>query len=517
MTKLFFTASLLLTLLIPVNIYGGEGQDGLKRVWSVEGENKVKTIYDNEGKLVSIQAWNRKTGKAIPVLQLLGGRMQEKNTETLADMQQRLMNMERLFVEQNQVIDEQKLLLLEQARIINQFKPEQVAVKDAKKEEPGEEKKEGWYDKVDIAVSGTAVAQTVLDSKRAYNPQRNLTDVNGKFGLEIQWADSTRGLAYANFEAGSGNGLDVHLANLSALNDTPDSDPNLHLKEFWYEYHTSKDLQQGTPSYERFGPWWKRDEPPRKFEQGHLSLKVGKVDLSSEFDNNNIANDSAGQFISYPFVKNPAIEYPADNGPGVRVKYGLSEDFELALAYSDADGAFDDAFEHPFIIGQLQFCNSEKSRPGNYRLYFWQNNKNHTKILDGTRVREEGSGFGLSADQELNDTWKAFVRYGAQDEDVYAVDETFSFGFEYSGRLFGNSERPLGLAYGINKLGSDQKAQNRGNGINSGDESLFELYYFLRNKGNLGLSAHLQWVDNPNGMKANGDAWIFGTRMQLDF
>jgi carbohydrate-selective porin OprB len=362
---------------------------------------------------------------------------------------------------------------------------EQSSVNDVKKEE---EKR--WYEKIDIAVGATGVLQGSAGVKKRLSSEGNVTDGTASFDLELSIPVTPSGKFFTLFEAGSGDGIDGDIPTLSGFNDAANDDDRLRLSELWYEHN-----------------WFGE----------RLRIRAGKIDLTTDFDTNAVANDEKTQFLSGGFVNNLAIELPDDNGIGAMIWFSFRDDLGIGIGFGDADGDGDDLFDDAFSIAELDFKPKIGERQGNYRVYGWLNDKEHVDLKDPDKTGEKNYGVGLSFDQEITEVLTLFARYGWQRGSVSQIEHAWSAGLQCSGKFYGRKDDVIGLAYGMAIIGSDWEDTDRDNGIRSGNEHHVELYYNLKVNDHLSLSPDIQWVKNANGDRDNDDVWAFGLRARLSF
>ncbi|HNX04929.1 MAG TPA: carbohydrate porin [Opitutales bacterium] len=344
-----------------------------------------------------------------------------------------------------------------------------------------------WYDAIEIALGATGVVQGSSGAGDLIG-DGDKTDGSASIDIEITAHATESGAFFVHLESGSGDGLDGDIATLSGFNDDADDDSNLRLTEVWYE--------------QAFG------ETAR--------LRLGKVDLSTDFDTNAVANDETAQFLSCGFVNAPALEFPDDNGLGAMFWMSPTKLVDIGVGVADANADWDNVFEDPFAIAEVDFKPVFGELQGNYRFYAWYNGKDHEDLSDGS-TDAKNHGFGLSFDQQLNDIATVFVRTNIQRGEVSQVASSWSAGLGLSGSVFGRDGDSFGLAYGMALIGDDWKDFDAVNGIESSDEGHLELYYNLAINEHLSLSPDIQWVTNPNGDRACDDVFVFGLRAQVSF
>jgi carbohydrate-selective porin OprB len=352
----------------------------------------------------------------------------------------------------------------------------------------GGDEERPWYEKLNLAVGATGVLQGSSGVRESLNAERDVTDGSVSCDVELSVPITEQTLFYSLFQSGTGDGLDGDLPTLSGFNADADSDSSVRLMELWYQQTWSGD---------------------------HLRLRVGKVDLTTDFDTNAVANCETEQFLSGGFVNNLAVEFPDDNGPGAMLWVTPNERWALGLGVADADADGEGLFADLFSMVEVGYKPQIGGRQGSYRLYGWLNHGDHEDLTDPTRSTESNRGFGLSCDQEVGRNLTLFARGGWQRDRVSVVQCAWSAGLQYTGRICGREGDALGLAYGVAVLGDAWRASEEL--ANPGDEHHLELYYRRQVNERLSVSPDLQWVRNANGDRDNGQVWSFGVRTQLCF
>jgi high affinity Mn2+ porin len=344
-----------------------------------------------------------------------------------------------------------------------------------------------WYDRIDIALGATGIVQG-SSGAGDLSADGDVTDASGSIDLELTGHATEDGALYVHLESGAGDGLDGDIATLSGLNGDADDDSNVRLTEVWYE--------------QTFGESFR--------------VRAGKVDLTSDFDTSAVANDETSQFLSGGFVNNLAIEFPDDNGFGGMFWVSPSKLIDVGLGVADADADWDNAFEDPFAIAEIDFKPCFGCLQGNYRVYAWYNGKDHENFSDGS-ADDHNHGFGVSFDQQVSDIVTLFARYGVQRSEVAQVGSAWSAGFSVVGSAFGRENDSIGFAYGMAMIGDDWKNIDAASGVDSANEGHFEVFYNLAINDHLNLTPDVQFVTNANGDSACDDFFAFGVRAQVSF
>ena len=379
-----------------------------------------------------------------------------------------------------------------------------------------------------ISADITMVGQGTVNNDDNNNHEHDEGDVQDgawSFDLEIESRLWKNAKAYMLIEGGQGDGVDDEVPTISGFNDDAPGTDTAHaeITEAWFEQDVN------------IGP-------------GTLTFTIGKVDLTNYFDTNEVANDETEQFLSSGFVNNLAVEWPDDNGPGVRFTYDFGR-WYVGVGFASADADWEDLFDGVFGIAEVGAKINISGLEGHYRLYGWFNTRSHLDVDDIKHIKghidddEENYGIGISLDQEIvKDTLVAFLRAGWENGDAVLGDYSdgelsldsvpikgaLSFGFRLSGRLWGRENDELGAAYGVVFVNDDAQEAYREyfysdyyrhpEKVDMEDEHHVEVYYkasFF--DGHLEFTPDFQFVVNPNG---NGDAdtvYVIGTRMQVNF
>ena len=321
------------------------------------------------------------------------------------------------------------------------------------------------------------------------------TDASYSLDIELAKEFDNGGKAVVAMETGEGNGVTDDLELFSNVNQDANA-------------------AGGTIVVSQL--FWEQD-----FD-GKAVLTAGKIDATCFIDTNKYANDECVQFLGGILKTSPVIEFP-DNTFGIRLGMPLSDLVEIELLAADGNGDFNQLGDSVWTAVQANIKPDLLGRDGNYRIYYWYNGANHTKWNDASKIKEEGSGFGISLDQEVVDAIGVFVRAGWQQDEAaldtttFSLESSYSVGTQLEGSLWGRDRDVIGLAYGlINPSDEYKKAGN----LQAKTEGHLELYYNYKVNENLSITPDIQMISNPYGKDAaNGDSTIYvgGVRAQIDF
>jgi len=179
----------------------------------------------------------------------------------------------------------------------------------------------------DISVSAGATF-IMQGTDNANGNGKDATDASYSVDLEIEKEFSDYGKAYLHFESGNGNGVTDELQVFSNVNADATGDENFDLIEVWYEQY---------------------------FKSIPLTLTFGKLDATRYIDTNEYANDETTQFLGETFKNAPTIEFPDDNGLGIRFLFTPFKWLDIEALVMDADGDWEDFFDNVFFAGQIDF------------------------------------------------------------------------------------------------------------------------------------------------------------------
>ncbi|WP_456431687.1 carbohydrate porin [Thermosulfuriphilus sp.] len=353
--------------------------------------------------------------------------------------------------------------------------------------------------------------------------------------LDFTASFSPRSRAYLLLEMGSGHNPEDEIPSFAGIIDEAISmvpvetdDGDVRVSEAWYE--------QDFP----LGP-------------GKIRFRFGKVDITTDFDTNEYANDETSQFISGTFVNNIAVEWPA-YGFGMMLWYEADR-FNLGLGYADADGGWDSIFDYPFLIAELGLNLKPFGRSGHYRFSVWYNGEKHLRWSQlkayytagiNPQNTDDAWGLGVSLDQEIAEGLGFFLRYGLRDSDhlvgyagyddtgafdIESVDFSYGFrhalslGFQLAGSLWGRPDDGLGLGLGFVWLNRNYEdfwkkkgpfATRDGRSLETDTEYHLEVYYRCQVSDNLALTPDFQWTVNPAGLYDDG-FWVLSLRGTWQF
>ena len=368
-----------------------------------------------------------------------------------------------------------------------------------------------WFKSMEIGLTGTGIVQGV-SQKRAINAttldSQKMNDKNYatySIDFEVNSYIGKTGHAYMLVEAGNGQGPDQYYYAFGPINNDAigtDSEGRMSVSELWYQQAFFSDM---------------------------CKIKVGKVDLTDNFDTNNVADDEETQFLAAEFVNNPTIDFP-DYCFAVTLWAEPTKLVSVGLAYADADADWNSVLDRPFLMAEVDVHPTIANLEGNYRFMAWRNGAPHVNTA-GTKNNAD-FGFAISADQKVLPELTLFARWGWQDPDIInedvdtgsmtadtigTVENAMSAGFQLNGAYWGRDKDHVAVAYGWDVLSGNYRDYLRNQGLSPRDEQHVEAYYHYQLNDHVNICPDVQFVMNPSGVKENHNMLVVGIRGQVTF
>jgi len=370
---------------------------------------------------------------------------------------------------------------------------------------------------IEITAGATFLLQGTPNANNAGDSEASRLDAAWSADIFIQKRFDDWGWAFMHLEPGQGNGAENELSLYSNVNrDQNDTGANVPVTELWYEHYL--------------------------FDK-QLVITAGKMDPANYIDQNQFAHDETTQFIGRIFRQNPAIEWPDDNSLGGRILFAPKTLNSVVLEgiYFDADNSWEQVFDKPFVGAQFTLKTDElfglngEEWDGNYRLYWWMNCLDHSKLVASgepatDNTKNYNTGFGFSCDQLITETVGIFARFGWQKPEYLLAsinpnaaqcETSWSGGMQMTGKYW---KRPDDVAaFGIGQVFPSKQYKDAGVTDTGGAaEGHLELYYKCQLFKWLAITPDFQWIWNPHGVNHGylGDPdtiFVYGVRGQLDF
>jgi len=358
---------------------------------------------------------------------------------------------------------------------------------------------------IEIGFSATGVVQGSVGNHANEDipSERDRADrVDGSVSvdLEISKRIGDHGRATVIFAGAYGDGLDPRIPSWWGINGDGEGEQRVYLKELWYEH---------------------------EFFDGRLCFTLGKIDLTAYVDANEAANDENAQFLSPGFVHSAAIEFPDDNGPGVRVQFIPLELVDISFGWGEGDADWNELGQKSFFIGEVGLHPTLGQLQGNYRLYGWYRRHHQDDgfvswddQIKGISDSRNGWGLGLSLDQAVTPNVTLFGRVGYRDHKVCEFAWAWSAGAEVRGGYWGRADDAFGIAYGMAMISDDYQDFKRivdAEPWFTKDESHLELYYRFQLNDHISISPDLQVLWNAQGDGRFDPVAVIGIRGTVEF
>jgi len=343
------------------------------------------------------------------------------------------------------------------------------------------------------------LGQTGWLNKTDQDDKSSYFDANLPIYLCVYLNAGEHGLLKLKAQWGLGNNLDSQVPTISYFNETYGNSSWLRPTDVWYEHS------------------WLQDR---------IKFRIGLINMSSIFDQNDIASDETVFFLSQAWDNNTALEFPLFWGLGATFIFKPHEQVRLMAAWTDANGLWNEIFSAPWAIGEIDYTPKPGGLTGNYRFYGWYNGRKHLDMKDPT-VTRVNFGFGVSFDQKVNSFTTLSLRYGWQNLQGQlreSADGSAGLGFAlipyanyalylavgFSGDRYKRPQDFTGIGYGVSFTGGAWRAAERTGVYPSpnqvgpdpfvpANEHHVEFFYRASLTEFLTITPDLQWVINPLG------------------
>ncbi len=291
-----------------------------------------------------------------------------------------------------------------------------------------------------------------------------------------------------------------------------------------------------------------------KMPKKYIRFLIGKFSLGDVMDNNAYSNTPRTQFMNWALMNNAAWDYAAN----VRgYTYGFTTILQLEnMAYKLSIAALPtvaNGAELNTNPSEAYSLNAEANKTytingktGTVRLLGYYNtanmgnykkaiaNADSEQVPDIVSTRKIGNykiGFGINAEQQLNNSIGIFARVGwndgASETWCYTeADRTIQTGISVIGKKWKRKDDVIGAAIVVNGLSQDHRnyLANGGLGFELGDgklnygyETATELYYSIKPTNNpIWISCDYQLVINPGYNKDRGPISVFSIRLHVE-
>jgi high affinity Mn2+ porin len=361
------------------------------------------------------------------------------------------------------------------------------------------------------------------------------TEATNTLGLYTGWAPVSWGQLYLDVEKFDGAGVSGAAGLAGLTNGDVEREGAAGIKKEFYIARLFTrfmlPLGDGTESIERA-----QDQIPGAEPANRLELKVGRLAVIDDFDQNRYAGAARSQFLNWSLWANTAFDYAANtrgytNGlvfsyvsPRWSLKYGFylmpiganlqtleyaseranSQNLELTLSRPTGT-----------VVRLLAYLNTARMGIYEQALRTAAASATQPDIRADDRDGRHKYGFGVNAEQPLADHGDTglFLRWGWNDgkTETFAfteVDQELSLGGQLSGVHWGRRADRLGLAVASQGLATPHRQYLQAGGcgfllcdgrLNYGHEQILETYYRIEEI----------WPQKPGPIR-----WQFGPDFQ---
>ncbi len=372
-------------------------------------------------------------------------------------------------------------------------------------------------------------------------------------GMQLRRDPRTSTDLLADFESAGGRGLSEALGLAGFTNLDVVRNPNLGSKPYLarLELHQVIGLTGKLVPQDRQPLSLATAVPERRIE-----LRAGKMSLPDTFDANAVGSDSHLQFTNWTIDNQGAWDYAADtrgytwgaiaelDSPNYTFRYGVAtmptvaNGIDLDFTLRRASGQNVEFVTHKSILGlagttvrALSFVNH--ANMGTYRV------ANRIALANGSTpnvvaTRQQGTvkyGFGLNVEQLLPHGFRAYSRFGGNEgqHESFAyteVDQSVSFGADYTATAWNRPQDRLGLAFVSNAIKRDHQHYLAlgGQGFLLGDgrlnyarEDILETYYNAHAWRGVYFAVGGSFITHPGYNQDRGPVLVPSVRTHVDF
>jgi porin len=260
----------------------------------------------------------------------------------------------------------------------------------------------------------------------------------------------------------------------------------------------------GSAGYNRFNQvWWQQSLLHKK-----LVIQIGKIDQTTHFNTNRVASGDGRDFMMQSLVYSQTIAFPS-NGLGFNVLYRPDPRLYLDAGMGDANGnpdfkpsdSFNSFFQgHYFEAFELGLTPDMKNLSadlgeGHYRLMGW-----HTAEATDHGA---GSGFALSADQELPHQMVPFMRVGYCPAGAGRTSQEVDWGVVTVAPFERSTDR---LGFGASWAKPTAPSTH--------DQFAFELFYRAQVVDGFQLTPDVEFIVDPALQPNSNFQAVFGLRVR---
>ncbi|HYA39883.1 MAG TPA: carbohydrate porin [Syntrophobacteraceae bacterium] len=396
-------------------------------------------------------------------------------------------------------------------------------------------------------------------------------DFTQTYGIYLGWQLTRHLQAYVDTEMFQGHGIsdgtglggylngDVIRAGSSNLPKVPYV-ARAYLRYYYPLSYEAGHLEPGAGQPETEKLERGMDQIPGEQPVSRWEVKIGKLALTDDFDQNRYADNNRTQFMNYDFLFNTAWDYASDTrGYSFEALVALYQPgwrlaFAIAMEPNTQNGANYDWFDKGSAMAQELGYNLEfdlkpnnwgtvlrfltylnEARMGGYdaALALAAQTGATPDILLVEKLGGTKYGLGFNFEQPLADEGETgiFGRLGWNDgrHETWCYTESdrhASLGLQVSGVRWKRPDDRLGVAWGVNGLSTPHKDYLAAGGIGMllgdgalsyGCEQVMEVYYRFQITRWLAISPDFQLIQNPGYNSDRGPVEVYGVRVRVSY
>ncbi|MEQ1603141.1 MAG: carbohydrate porin [Methylophilaceae bacterium] len=287
----------------------------------------------------------------------------------------------------------------------------------------------------------------------------------------------------------------------------------------------------------------------KNFLDNHISVLAGLYAIDTEF----YVPETSGIFLQPPYGMANEVAQAGINGPAifplgalaVRLKLkSPGEHFYAMAALTDGvpgnpndqhgtsirldkgDGTFfiaEFGYTPPKAVPPLLPAGAqaqEETETFNKTAIGYWRYSGQFDAIDGSGSRHRNQGIYLIAERTLfnekehpSQGLAAFLRFGVASDSVNQADWSGSLGLRYRGLIAGRDDDIAGLAVTVNHAGNTYRQAN----ASESHEANFEATYRAQITPYFAVQPSVQLITNPNMDASMKNAWVIGSRFEVEF
>ncbi|MCP4409222.1 MAG: carbohydrate porin [Gammaproteobacteria bacterium] len=234
-----------------------------------------------------------------------------------------------------------------------------------------------------------------------------------------------------------------------------------------------------------------------------LALTGGIIDSAFYLDQNAFSNDQYTQFMNGALINAPNSFFPSFD-TGVVVDWDFNN-WEITGVIMNV-GENDDGNNYNYYGVEIEYNLEATLGQGHYRVVIDTTSKDFLN-LQGISL-ERSQLFLLSVDQELGETYGAWLRLATQSDDpAIDIKNLYSGGIDIKGNLWGRAQDNIGIGYVFANEGNQEIDKYQ----------VFELYVRFMLNEYIASTLDLQYVKQDQKVGDSPSGFIPGVRVTAEF